>query len=1187
MVGRSPSLIIGLLLVLLTFLLDIVMNNLASDQSPVPLAARHYALPLTAAILLLIVGLTAVGYLQEHPRQRRWTGSRTPYPGLEAFTFDDAAVFFGREREIAELADRMQPILQREAHRVVPVVGPSGSGKSSLVGAGLIPRLTRSRRRWGILPAVVPEERPIRQLAVCLASILPGERDEAIARDLVAEPEALSRWIDRARTALGSPTSLLLVVDQAEDLLTLTGEAERLAFLGLLRDTLERDRRLWIVLTLRSEFLTGMLNTGFADLFVRPLIVTPLAREALFEVIRGPAAQAGLEFAPGVVEQMVDDTGGGDALPLLAYALNLLYRRTRPRARVDATDYRALGGVARALSDQAQRVADELQVSDPAPPVLPTLLRFVTIDETEPVRRRVPRGALTDPERRVVDAFIEARLLTSDAAGDDVVVEVAHEALFRQWAPLRHEVEAHADDLRRSAELERWARDWHRSGRRDSYVLSGERLKTAQEWVALGADLSEQPLVRDFLLQSSLLDGVAMARQSDALATRALQVTTRDPQLAILLSLAAIEECAPTSSAYQALLAALANPIIRIMHGHEDAVQALAWSPDGRRIASVADDRTVRVWDAVRGIEMAVLRGHDDAVWDVAWSPDGRLIATASRDSTVRIWSASDGVQLRELRAHQDWVGTVGWSPDSKLVVSGSRDRTARVLGAADGAERLSLRGHTGAIWDVDWSPDGGRIVTASDDRTARVWAVASGEQLLELRGHHDAVWGVSWSPDGRLIVTASRDRTARVWDAELGGEELRALRGHGDPIRSAAWAPDSRRIVTGSHDHTARVWDATEGTELLALRGHEAAVRGAAWSRDGRRIATAAHDRTVRVWEADRGLELASLRGHGDWLESVAWSEDGRRLATASCDRTARLWRASGGPELVVLRGHEEVLRDARWAPDGTMVATASGDRTVRLWRSDDGAEVAAMQGHTNWVGAVAWSPDGRLVASASGDRTVRIWDVERRAATRTLTGHADGITSIAWSPDGSRLATASGDRTARVWNVRAGSVVAVLRGHLETIWAVAWASDGRRLLTGSHDRTARVWDAASGEPLAVLEGHTDWVTGVAWSPDRGRVVTSSRDRSVRVWDPAQGSELVVICVHDDWVTGVSWSPDGRRIATASRDRTARVWEAVTTFEPLIAKARRRVSRQLTAEERRSAMLPERPVSLRDQSGR
>ncbi len=849
----------------------------------------------------------------------------------------------------------------------------------------------------------------------------------------------------------GHSAPVLLVIDQAEELLTRTGEQERTAFLALLRAGLREDPRLWVVATLHSEFLTGFLISGFADLFQNLVAIGSLERAALVQVIEGPAAQAGLTFDAGVVNELVDDTGGGDALPLLAYTLQGLYLRVGPGGTVTAEDYRQLGGVAGALSQQADKVTAELHTADVSAPVLATLLKFVTVEGTEPTRRRVQRSTLIDAERRVIDAFVAARLLTSDAEGDDAVVEVAHEALFRQWPPLRQAIEARADDLRQRAELERWAQDWVRSGRKDSYLLRGERLEIVEQWAAAQGDLRvELPLVHEFLDRSGRSDRAALERLSESVARRALASVDHDPELGILLALAAIEECAPTPMAQRALLTALtASHVCGVFRDHDDVVRGVAWSPGGRRIATVSHDRTARVWDAEAGAELAVLRGHDDWVEDVAWSPNGR------------------------------------------------------------------------------------RVATASGDRTARIWDTQTGAELAVLRGHDDVVRGVAWSPNGRRVATASHDRTARVWDAEAGAE-LAVLGGHDDWVRGVAWSPGSRRIATASPDRTARIWDAEAGAELVALCGHEHEVKNVAWSPGGQRIVTGSFDRTARTWDAEAGAELAVLRGHDDWVEDVAWSPGSRRIATASHDRTARVWDAEEGTELAVLRGHDDWVRGVAWSPDGQRIATVSHDRTARVWDAEVGTELAVLRGHEHWVIGVAWSPDGLRIATASYDHTVRVWDAE------------------------------------------AGTELAVLRGHEGAVRGVAWPPDGRCIVTASHDRTARIWDAEAGAELAVLRGHDDWVRGVAWSPDGQRIATASGDRTVRLWEAQTGTELAIAGVHEDSVEDVAWSPDSQRIVTASRDRTARIWDAATDLDSLVAKARKRVLRELTADERKSAMLPE-----------
>ncbi|RJL35757.1 eIF2A-related protein [Bailinhaonella thermotolerans] len=1177
---RQLALLLQVLLVVVASLLGIV-TNYATDVEETPFyleLLQTIAVPgIGVLIIFLIVG-HVVAYRLESPAppRRSWDRSRTPYPGLDAFQRDEAAVFFGREGQITELTRRLQQSPARWEDRFIPLVGASGSGKSSLVQAGVIPRL--GDRRWLVLPVMTPGGDPFGALARALARLDPARDEAGILRRLRGSPQELAATLREARDSQGHRfRRVLLVIDQLEELLTLSGERDRSAFLHALAQALAGDSRLWVLATVRIEFLRDLLETEQADLFQNPVAIGAMDRSQLMQAVLCPGELVDMTFAPGLVETVVDDAGTSDALPLLAYLLQEVYYAVGPGSVVTLERYRALGGVAGALSRQADQVMTELRGEAEPEAVFAVLLKFVTVEGQEATRRRVPLAELPASERRVVDAFVDARLLVTDADDGRPYAHVAHEALFRQWPPLRQEVETRIEQLRQRAELERWAADWRRSGRSEDYLLTGERLALAQRWLAAleeGGQASES--VRELVDVSLRRDRAFLRRVSEGIGRYVLANAERYPELSILLSLAALGECAATPAAQRALMAALAFSHLRlVLKGHTDTVRNLAWSPDGAWIATASRDGTARVFDAQTGHCERTLAGHGGMVEMVAWSPDSARLATASRDHTIRVWEVASGATVNVLSGASDVVRGVAWSPDGTRIAGASRDQVVRVWDTTTGELRHALRGHRDNVLGIGWSPYG-RLATASHDRTVIIWDLAADRPRVRLEGHTDFVEGLAWSPDGQSLASSSGDHTIRVWDGTTGDQRL-LIRGHADQIWNLAWSPDGRRLASVSTDRTARIFDAHDAEPLAVLRGHDDTVWGVTWSPDGSRIATGSEDGTARIWDVrPRGAEERLLTGHDQQLNRAAWSHDGLRVATACDDRTVRLWNAADGEPISVLEGHSDRVWTVAWSPDGSRIATGSQDGTARLWTGTRGA--AVLDHHGSAVEAVAWAPDGSRLVTGGHDRSVRIWDARDGAGLAVLTGHQDWVVGAAWSPSGRLIATTSDDRTCRIWEIGTGEQLTVLRGHENWVDDVSWSPDEQYVVTGSADWTARIWEVATGRPAGVLRGHEGRVRGVSWSPDGGRIATGSDDRTVRVWDAATGEEIVVAGVHQDKVTSVAWSPDGRRLLTASYDATARIWPADPDFDRLQAKARGRVFRTLTEDERRSHLLPSSP---------
>jgi WD40 repeat protein len=1143
-----------------------------------------------------------------------WDPTRSPYPGLESFTGEDAAVFFGRNQEIDRLVELLQPTLQRGGGRFVAIVGPSGSGKSSLLRAGLLPRLDA---RWAILPVLVPGKQPTQNLAHSVAAAFAIRGRPRPLAEVTASLErgaaGLVKLAVELGQAAGGATSVgggvgngrakvLIVIDQAEELLTRSGAHEQQAFLRLLDDALGDDSPVWVVATVRSEFLsTAPERAGLAEVVDDPLVVEPLSRTRLPEVIQRPAQRAGLQFTPGLVERMVEDTTGGDALPLLAYTLRALYQRAGPDGKVNAADYEAVGGVVGALQRRADQLTDELGRRGQGQLVLPTLMKFAAVEgEGEPTRRRIPRGALGPDEQTVADAFIDARLLTSGTDPDgETTVEVAHEALLRQWPPLREAIEAARASLRMRSELERLAADWDLGGRDESYLLRGGRLAAFDRWATEhGGEVSL--LERRFLEASRALASreLAVARRSNrrlralvsglvvvlvltlaagglavwqqqraraatrtavarGMVAQADRVRGSDPRSALRLGVAA-NKLDPSPLTRASLLQTLTSSPYRGTLGGRAAglpgstIDPLGvLSPDGKMVVTTSKDRKVILWDLsdrMHPRRLDPLTGHTTDVTSAAFAPDGRTLATVSEE-TVILWDLSDRNRPRPLTHHStgrdDSVGLIAYAPDGKTLVTTS--------------------GTTATLWDL-----------TDRARPRRLGPPVSTHQV--------GVTSVAFAPDGHTLVTGGGDDTVILWDLGDRGDLRRLgrpLTGHSDYVTSVAFAPDGHTVATGGGgDHNVILWDLTDRRHPRR-RGdpltHEAGVEMVAFAPDGRTLATGGWDETITLWDVTNRKGAFTigepLRGHTDTVTSVAFAPDGHTLASASFDESVILWdigdrdypRRLGEP----LRGHTGYLTSVTVAPDGRTLASASEDRTVILWDLSDPGHPRRLgqplTGHTSEVEAVAFAPDGQTLATAGGDQTVILWDLSDRGHPRRLgqplTGDNDiaPFASVAFAPDGHTLAVASLNDV-NLWDLTDRNhprpVGPPLAGHLAYVAAVAFAPDGSLLATAGWDLSVILWDLSDpGHPRRLgqaLTGYADEVTSLAFAPNGDLLAAGSYETIVLydLTDPAHANRLGQPLKGRGEVASLAFTPDGHTLVTGGSS-SFDLWDLTNRGQP------------------------------------
>ncbi len=552
--------------------------------------------------------------------------------------------------------------------------------------------------------------------------------------------------------------------------------------------------------------------------------------------------------------------------------------------------------------------------------------------------------------------------------------------------------------------------------------------------------------------------------------------------------------------------------VLKTMFKADGEFTKVAFSMDGRLIASGNYDKKVRIWNMKTGRLVFTLSRHKERIYDVAFSPNGMLIASASFDGTVRLWESKTGELIQTFGGIEGGAVSVAFSPDSALVAGGGVDRIVR-------------------IWDVK-----------------------AETMILSLEGHQDQVLSVEFSPDGETLVSTSSDRTVRLWDA-VTGEPLATLDAGGYFVLDAAFSPDGKRLSAVSDDSNIVTWDLESKKVILKMKGHGQYVSSIAYSPDGRLLASAGTDRTVRLWNAKTGRLLHTIEGHNDIVWGVAFSPDGHVLASSSYDGTVKLWEIGTEGGLTSLDGHRNRVVSVAFSPDGSVIASGSFDKTIMVWNATTASPVRTFEGHTDSVWSLDFSPDGKLLASGSWDKTVRLWDVIGGEPLHTLDQHEDRVYGVAFSPDGKLVASTGFDKTVRLWDAAGGELLKVLEGHTAPARSIGFSPDGKLVASGCDDNTLRLWDVQSGKLVKSLE-HDGWVTGLDFSDDGKKLASADRDGTVYLWDVAEGWKASTLAGHNNWVNTIRFSPDNKLIASASDDGTVALWSAMSGAQMLLIQA-------------------------------
>lgn len=1102
-----------------------------------------------------------------------------PYKGLNYFDEADADLFVGREVLTTRLTARVLTLTSRELPhetRFLAVVGASGSGKSSLVRAGLIPALRWNKKSadWQI-HILTPGAHPLESLAASLTQESSSvTATAALMDDLARDPRSLQLF---AKRKLGSENMarLLLVVDQFEEAFALSRSEEETALFieCLLTAASESDGPILIVITLRADFYAHCANyiQLREALAQNQEYIGAMNDEEVRRAIEEPAQRGRWEFETGLVDLLLHDVGHEPgALPLLSHALLETWQRRRG-PMLTLSGYASSGGVHGAIAETAETVFADQFTREQQAIARRIFLRLTALgDETSPAdtRRRAKFDELIlKPEEAavteaVLKSLADARLITTSEDS----AEVAHEALIREWPTLRAWLEDNRDSLRLHRQLTEAAQEWLAMECSADVLYRGARLAQAREWASTYKD-EMNAREREFL-SASIQASEHEAAEREAQRQRELEAAQR---------LADTEKARAEDQAHSASRLRIRNRVITAigsisltlallagMFGIQSNNNAATAQSEAQaratqqKIAETSLTRAGVLRLAAEANKLLLQQGSDADLTALLSIRSINIEYTPQGDAALE-GATTLAFPRRIFTGHTDQVIGSAFSPDGKYVLTGSLDKTVRLWEVETGQEVRKFIGPTGEVARVAFSPDGKYVAAAVfGEGTVRLWNTQTGEAEHVLRPP-SPTRDVFFLPDGRHVITATWTPPALLWDIET-GQVVREFFQAGQTdtnIYGTTLSRDGKYLLTGGKGGVAHLWDVQTGIELRQFH-LPAPIVSLAFSPDDQYIASAGFDNIIRLVDRNTGQVVRTFVGHNFEIWSLSFSPDGKYILSGSKDLTARLWDAQSGDQIRILNTPPSdplLPLGSVFSPDGRFIFTPSGE-TGRLWDTESVRNTGLPQfiSPNDAVNDVAFSPDGKYIATANQNRVAKLWDVQTRRVIREFVGHTDYLVSLTFSPDGWYLLTGGGitDDTARLWDVQTGKELRRFAGSTndnginESGEYVAYSPDGEYIAVVGDK--AILWDPQTGKQVRELVGHTLNIVQVTFSSDSRYLLTASEDGTARVWEVGTGKQIQLFNHEGLW--SATFSPDGKYALTGGPDNLMHLWDIETGME-------------------------------------